>query len=39
MSLSCTREEFVLGAAMRAFEGDAAVCERGWKRRVGRRLV
>ena len=39
MSLSCTREDFVLQAAMRAYEGDAEVCHRAWDHRVPRRLV
>lgn len=39
MSLSCTREDFVLRAGMRGYEGDEEMCRREWDDRVPRRLV
>jgi putative CocE/NonD family hydrolase len=38
MSLSCTRDAFLLEATLDAREGDQEVCRRVWKLRIGRDL-
>lgn len=37
--MSCTADAFLLRASMRAWEGDAKVCERDWEHRIPRQLV
>lgn len=39
MRLSCTRDDFLLRATLRAWEGDSEVCHRDWDRSIPRDLV
>jgi predicted acyl esterase len=36
LRLSCTRDDFLLQASLRAYEGDDEVCTRSWERRIAR---
>ena len=39
MRLSCTHDDFLLCASMRAYEGETEICRRDWDCAVPRQLI